>query len=152
MLAYLIQQVETGSKLTFDFLKSCCLKTNTEEKNKLLNQKKQNQKKTDDGRTEETYGGFCMYTWTHLEFHRADLVEDFSHVLPDYGPGDFVVALSCGFHRVPCHVIESYHVGENAHCLVERTEPEEIDSKESGKKGANCRLGQETGELMIYKE
>lgn len=46
MLAYLIQQVETGSKLTFDFLKSCCLKTNTEEKtNKLLNQKKQNQKK-----------------------------------------------------------------------------------------------------------
>lgn len=32
MLAYLIQQVETGSKLTFDFLKSCCLKTNTEEK------------------------------------------------------------------------------------------------------------------------
>lgn len=153
MLAYLIQQVETGSKLTFDFLKSCCLKTNTEEKKtKLLNQKKQNQKKTDDGRTEETYGGFCMYTWTHLEFHRADLVEDFSHVLPDYGPGDFVVALSCGFHRVPCHVIESYHVGENAHCLVERTEPEEIDSKESGKKGANCRLGQETGERMIYKE
>lgn len=62
MLAYLIQQVETGSKLTFDFLKSCCLKTNTEEKKKLLNQKKQNQKKTDDGRTEETYGGFCMYT------------------------------------------------------------------------------------------
>lgn len=40
MLAYLIQQVETGSKLAFDFLKSCCLKTNTEEK-KLLNQKKQ---------------------------------------------------------------------------------------------------------------
>lgn len=46
MLAYLIQQVETGSKLTFDFLKSCCLKTNTEgKKKKLLNQKKQNQKK-----------------------------------------------------------------------------------------------------------
>lgn len=40
MLAYLIQQVETGFKLAFDFLKSCCLKTNTEEK-KLLNQKKQ---------------------------------------------------------------------------------------------------------------
>lgn len=46
MLAYLIQQVETGSKLTFDFLKSCCLKTNTEEKtNKLLNQKKTKPKK-----------------------------------------------------------------------------------------------------------
>lgn len=46
MLAYLIRQVETGSKLTFDFLKSCCLKTNTEEKKKkLLNQKKQKPKK-----------------------------------------------------------------------------------------------------------
>lgn len=55
-------------------------------------------------------------------------------MLPDYGPGDFVVALSCGLHRMPCHVIESYHVGENAHCLVEGTEPEEIDTKESEKK------------------
>lgn len=44
MLAYLIQQVETGFKLAFDFLKSCCLKTNTEEKTskpKKTKQKKQ---------------------------------------------------------------------------------------------------------------
>lgn len=40
MLAYLIQQVETGSKLTFDFLKSCCLKTNTEEKKQTSKPKK----------------------------------------------------------------------------------------------------------------
>lgn len=45
MLAYLIQQVETGSKLTFDFLKSCCLKTNTEEKKKTSKPKKTKPKK-----------------------------------------------------------------------------------------------------------
>lgn len=45
MLAYLIQQVETGSKLTFDFLKSCCLKTNTEEKNKQTSKPKKTKPK-----------------------------------------------------------------------------------------------------------
>lgn len=66
---------------------------------------------------------------TNLEFHGADPVQDFSHVLPDHGPGDLVVALSCGLHCVPGHVIESYHVGQNAHRFVERTEPEETVSK-----------------------
>lgn len=45
MLAYLIQQVETGSKLTFDFLKSCCLKTNTEEKKKKTSKPKKTKPK-----------------------------------------------------------------------------------------------------------
>lgn len=45
MLAYLIQQVETGSKLTFDFLKSCCLKTNTEEKKKQTSKPKKTKPK-----------------------------------------------------------------------------------------------------------
>lgn len=65
-------------------------------------------------------------THTYLEFHGADPVEDFSHVLPDHCPGDLVVALSCGLHRVPCHVVERDHVGENANRLIEWTEPAEI--------------------------
>lgn len=59
----------------------------------------------------------------HLEFHRADPVEDLSHVLPDHGPGDLVVALSRGLHRMARHVIERNRVGQNPNCLVERTEP-----------------------------
>lgn len=62
---------------------------------------------------------------THLKLHGADLVQDFSHVLLDHGPGDLVVALSCGFHRMPGHIVESYHVGENSHRLIEWTEPVE---------------------------
>lgn len=64
----------------------------------------------------------------HLEFHGADPVEDFSHVLPDHGPGDLVVALSGGLHGVPGHVVERDHVGEDAHRLVEGAEPEESRS------------------------
>lgn len=45
-------------------------------------------------------------------------------MLPDHGPGDFVVALSRGLHRVSRHVVERDHVGQNPDCLVERTEPE----------------------------
>lgn len=70
--------------------------------------------------------GNKQHIHTHLEFHWADPVEDFSHVLPDHGPSDLVVALGCGLHRVPCHVVERDHVGENAHCLIEGAEPEEI--------------------------
>lgn len=46
-------------------------------------------------------------------------------MLSDHGPGDLVVALSCGLHCVPCHVVERDHVGEDAHGLIEGTEPEE---------------------------
>lgn len=60
----------------------------------------------------------------HLEFHGADSVEDFAHVLPDHGPGDLVVTLSRGLHRVPRHVVEGDHVGEDADGLVEWAEPE----------------------------
>lgn len=66
---------------------------------------------------------------TYLEFHGAEPVEDISHMLLDHGPGDLVVALSCGLHRMPCHVIESNRVGENAHCLIEWTEPAEKSQK-----------------------
>ncbi len=61
----------------------------------------------------------------YLELHGADFVQDLSKMLPDHGPGDFVVALSCGLHCMSCHVVESNHVGEDSHGLVERTEPEE---------------------------
>lgn len=47
---------------------------------------------------------------THLKLHRTDLVQGLSHVLPDHGPGDFVVALSCGLHRVSSQVIKRNHV------------------------------------------
>lgn len=67
---------------------------------------------------------------TDLKFHGADLVEDFAHVLTDHGPGDLVVALSRGLHRMPGHVVEGDHVGQDAHCLVERTEPGEKESKQ----------------------
>lgn len=52
-------------------------------------------------------------------------------MLPDHGPGDFVVALSCGLHCMPCHVIERYHVGQDAHCLVEGAEPKKMDTQMS---------------------
>lgn len=61
----------------------------------------------------------------YLELHGADFVQRLSHVLLDHGPGDLVVALRCCLHRVSCHVVERYHVGQNAHGLVEGTEPEE---------------------------
>lgn len=64
------------------------------------------------------------HTHTHLEFHWAHPVEDFSHVLLDHGPSDLVVTLSRGLHCVSCHVVERNHVRENANRLVEGTEPE----------------------------
>lgn len=60
---------------------------------------------------------------THLELHGTDPVEGFSHVLPDHGPGDFVVTLCCGLHRVSSHVVKGNHVGEDADSLVEGAEP-----------------------------
>lgn len=52
MLAYLIQQVENiNFKLAFDFLKSCCLKTNTEEK--TSKPKKQQKNKTKQMKEEQ---------------------------------------------------------------------------------------------------
>lgn len=59
----------------------------------------------------------------YLELHGADFVQGVSHVLSDHGPGDFVVTLRCGLHRVPRHVIKCNHVGEDAHGFVEGTEP-----------------------------
>ena len=50
-------------------------------------------------------------------------------MLPDHGPGDLVVALSRGLHRVPRHVVEGNRVGENAHRLIEGTEPAEVCEK-----------------------
>lgn len=71
------------------------------------------------------------HTHTHLEFHWAEPVEDLSHVLLDHGPSDLVVALSCGLHCVPRHVVERNRVGQNAHCLIEGTKPEETDTEQS---------------------
>lgn len=59
----------------------------------------------------------------YLELHGADFVQGLSHVLPDHGPGDFVVALCCGFHRMPGHVIKRNHVREDANSFVEGAEP-----------------------------
>lgn len=47
-------------------------------------------------------------------------------MLPDHGPSDLVVALSCGLNRVPRHVVERDHVGEDAHRLIEGTEPVDV--------------------------
>lgn len=52
-------------------------------------------------------------------------------MLLDHGPSDLVVALSRGLHCVPRHVVERDRVGEDAHCLVEGTEPEEMDTEQS---------------------
>lgn len=59
----------------------------------------------------------------YLELHRADLIQDLAHVLSDYGPGDFVVALSGGLHCVSSQVVKCNHVGEDANGFVEGTEP-----------------------------
>lgn len=52
-------------------------------------------------------------------------------MLLDHGPSDLVVAMSCGLHCVPCHVIERDHVGEDAHRLIEGAEPEDMDTDQS---------------------
>lgn len=59
----------------------------------------------------------------YLELHGAESVEDLSQVFSDHGPGDLVVALSCGLHRVPRHVVERYDVGQDAYRLIEGTKP-----------------------------
>ena len=59
----------------------------------------------------------------YLELHRAESVEDLSHVLPDHGPGDLVVTLSRGLHCMSRQVIERNCVGKDAHRFVERAEP-----------------------------
>lgn len=59
----------------------------------------------------------------YLELHGTDLVQDLSHVLSDYGPGDFVVALRCRLHRMAGHVVESDCVREDADSFVEGAEP-----------------------------
>lgn len=62
---------------------------------------------------------------TYLELHGGKPVEDFTHVLPDDGPGDLVVALGRGLHSTACHVIEGNHIGKHPHCFVKGAEPEE---------------------------
>lgn len=59
----------------------------------------------------------------YLELHGAYFVQDLSHVLPDHGPGDLVVALRRGFHRMAGHVVESDRVREDADSFVEGAEP-----------------------------
>lgn len=59
----------------------------------------------------------------YLELHGADFVQDLSHVLFDYGPGDLVVALRCGLHCMAGHVVESDRVREDADSFVEGAEP-----------------------------
>lgn len=61
-------------------------------------------------------------------------------MLPDHGPGDLVVALSCGLDRVPRHVVESNRVGEDAHCLIEGTEPEETSKSQKSIYSINTNL------------
>ena len=46
----------------------------------------------------------------YLELHGADFVQRLSHVLPDHGPGDLVVALRRGLHGVSGHVVKGDHV------------------------------------------
>lgn len=65
----------------------------------------------------------------YLELHGADFVEGLSHVLPDHGPGDFVVTLCCGLHRVSGHVVKSNHVWEDADSFVEGAEPVRRDRR-----------------------
>lgn len=65
----------------------------------------------------------------YLELHRADFVQGLSHVLSDHGPGDFVVTLRCGLHRVPGHVVKCNHVREDANGFVEGAEPVWADSR-----------------------
>lgn len=68
-------------------------------------------------------------TWetnVYLELHGADLIQDLPHVFPDDGPGDFVVTLSCGLHRMSGHVIKRYHVWEDANSFVEGAKPKRI--------------------------
>lgn len=60
----------------------------------------------------------------YLKFHGTDPVENFSHVLPDHGPGDLIVTLCSGLYGMACHIIERNHVGQDTHCLIKRTEPE----------------------------
>ena len=59
------------------------------------------------------------YQLPYLEFHTSQLVHDLAHGLPDDVPGDLVVGLSGGLHRVTSQVIESHNVLQHAHCLVE---------------------------------
>lgn len=65
-----------------------------------------------------------LFLFWYLKLHRADPIENFSHVFTDLRPGDLVVALCCGLNSVPRQVIKSYHVGQDPHCLIEGTEPE----------------------------
>lgn len=64
-----------------------------------------------------------LFIFWHLKLHGAEPIENFSHVFTDLRPGDLVVALCCGLNSVPCHVIKSNRVGQDPHCLIERTEP-----------------------------
>lgn len=60
----------------------------------------------------------------YLKFHGTDPVKNFSHVLPDHGPGDLIVALCSGFYGMTSHIIECNHVGQDTHSLVKRAKPE----------------------------
>jgi len=59
---------------------------------------------------------------THFELHRAQLIEDIAHTVPNDIPCDFIIWLGCWFHRVSCHVVECDHISQHSHGLVKWTE------------------------------
>jgi len=61
---------------------------------------------------------------SYHELQGADLVQDLAQVLLDHRPGDLVVALRRGLHRVAGQVVEGDHVREDADGFVEGAEPE----------------------------
>lgn len=59
----------------------------------------------------------------YLKLHGGELVEHVGHGISDDVPGDFVVGLRRGLHRVSRHVLEGDDVAQHPRGLVERAEP-----------------------------
>ena len=58
----------------------------------------------------------------YLEFHGRKLVKNVAHGLADGSPRDFVVRLGSRLYCMASHVIESDHVAQHTHSLVEWAE------------------------------
>ena len=43
----------------------------------------------------------------YLEFHRGELVDEFSHVVANHGPRDFVLGLGSRFHCMASQIVEA---------------------------------------------
>lgn len=63
-----------------------------------------------------------MLKVTYLELHRAQLIEDIAHTVPNDIPCDFVIWLSRWFHRVSCHIVKCNHISQHSHGFVKWTE------------------------------